>query len=75
MDEWLRPSEAMKRLIALIAFMLIAAATVYAADDIEVKCKDQGGCLFITQHAYDFLLGEISKLTNIIAKMKKEQCA
>mgnify|MGYP006388954521 FL=1 len=65
----------MKRLIALIAFMLIAAATVYAADDIEVKCKEQGGCLFITQHAYDFLLGEISKLTNIIAKMKKEQCA
>ena len=56
MDEWLRPSEAMKRLIALIAFMLIAAATVYAADDIEVKCKEQGGCLFITQHAYDFLL-------------------
>lgn len=65
----------MKRLIALIAFMLIAAATVYAADDIEVKCKDQGGCLFITQHAYDFLLGEIAKLTNTIAKMKKEQCA
>jgi len=65
----------MKRLIALIAFMLIAAATVYAADDIEVKCKEQGGCLFITQHAYDFLLGEIAKLTNTIAKMKKEQCA
>ena len=75
MDEWLRPSEAMKRLIALIAFMLIAAATVYAADDIEVKCKAQGGCLFITQHAYDYLLSEISKLTNTIAKMKKEQCA
>ena len=65
----------MKRLIALIAFMLIAAATVYAADDIEVKCKAQGGCLFITQHAYDYLLSEISKLTNTIAKMKKEQCA
>ena len=75
MDEWLRPSEAMKRLIALIAFMLIAAATVYAADDIEVKCKEQGGCLFITQDAYDFLLSEIAKLTNTIAKMKKEQCA
>ena len=65
----------MNRLIALIAFMLIAAATVYAADDIEVKCKEQGGCLFITQHAYDFLLGEIAKLTNTIAKMKKEQFA
>ena len=75
MDEWFRPSKAMNRLIALIAFMLIAAATVYAADDIEVKCKEQGGCLFITQHAYDFLLGEITKLTNTIAKMKKEQCA
>ena len=75
MDEWLRPSEAMNRIIALIAFMLIAAATVYAADDIEVKCKAQGGCLFITQHAYDYLLSEISKLTNTIAKMKKEQCA
>ena len=65
----------MNRFIALIAFMLIAAATVYAADDIEVKCKEQGGCLFITQHAYDFLLGEIAKLTNTIAKLKKEQCA
>ena len=75
MDEWLRPSEAMKRLFALITFLLIAAATVYASDDIEVKCKAQGGCLFITQHAYDFLLSEIAKLTNTIAKMKKEQCA
>ena len=75
MDEWLRPSEAMKRLFALITFLLIAAATVYAADDIEVKCKEQGGCLFITQHAYDYLLSEISKLTNTIAKMKKEQYA
>ncbi len=75
MDEWLRPSEAMKRLFALITFLLIAAATVYAADDIEVKYKEQGGCLFITQHAYDYLLSEITKLTNTIAKMKKEQCA
>ena len=75
MDEWLRPSEAMNRIIAMITFLLIAAATVYAADDIEVKCKEQGGFLFITQHAYDYLLSEISKLTNTIAKMKKEQCA
>ena len=75
MAEWFGAFEAMKRLAALITFLLIAAATVYAADDIEVKCKDQGGCLFITQHAYDFLLSEIAKLTNTIAKMKKEQCA
>lgn len=75
MDEWLRPSEAMNRLIALITFLLIAAATVYAADDVDAVCKSEGGCLLITQRAYEHLVDEIVKLTNTIVKMKKEQCA
>lgn len=63
----------MKRAVILI--LLTATIAVYAADDIEAQCKAEGGCMLITQRAYDFLVGELNKLTNTIAKMKKEQCA
>ncbi len=75
MDEWLRPSEAMNRIIALITFLLIAAATAYAADNIDEICKKEGGCFLITQRAYETLMGELTKMQEIIVKMKKEQCA
>lgn len=65
----------MKRLLAVFVFMLVAAVTVYAADNVDEICKKEGGCFLITQHAYDFPLSEIAKLTNTIAKLKKEQCA
>ncbi len=63
----------MKRAVILI--LLMATLAVYAADDIEAKCKAEGGCILITQKAYEYLVAELNRLTSTIAKMKKEQCA
>jgi len=60
---------------AAILILLTATVAVYAADDIDAKCKAEGGCMMITQRAYDYLVNELAKMANTIAKMKKEQCA
>lgn len=65
----------MRRLLAVFVFMLVAAVTVYAADNIDEICKKEGGCFLITQRAYETLMGELTKLQETINKMKKEQCA
>ena len=65
----------MRRLLAVFVFMLVAAVTVYAADNVDEICKKEGGCFLITQRAYETLMGELTKMQAIILKMKKEQCA
>jgi hypothetical protein len=62
----------MKR--AAVLLLLTATLAVYAADDIEAVCQREGGCRLITERAYTYLVGELRRLTEEVARMKKEQC-
>lgn len=63
----------MKRLPLILALAVSVAAV--ASEDWQAKCEAEGGCILITQRAYEHLLGQIEMLLRVIATMRQEQCA
>lgn len=62
----------MKRAAIILALL---ASTAIAADDWQAKCEAEGGCMMITQRAYDYLTGQLKDMVRAIERMKREQCA
>lgn len=62
----------MKHAAVILALL---ASTVLAADDWQEACKSEGGCIMVTQRAYDYLIGQLRDMAKMIERMKKEQCA
>lgn len=68
----------MRKLLILLLLMIslsaVASIAAVTTDDLQAKCESEGGCLLITQRAFDHLVREIGNLHRIILATRKEQC-
>lgn len=60
-----------RRAVILAAALLAGAAT---ADDWQARCAAEGGCLLITQQAFEHLVGEIERLRRQLLAPRKGVC-
>lgn len=58
-----------------VVIALSLSAAVFADEDWQAKCTTEGGCMLITQRAFEALIGEIERLQRTIINMRAEQCA
>lgn len=62
----------MKRALLLVACLSLP---VGAAEGWEAACEREGGCMLITQRAFERLVAEIERLQRTLVAVRKEQCA